>query len=83
LGLNIFPAEYSSAFLSPDSGTYPVNEQFGASFVVTAADPDTDSMVLTAIFGPTNYTFTEIQNIRTYFIPVQLGSRGSSAGTIP
>jgi hypothetical protein len=58
-----FPPNTPPQFLSPDSGTTPVNEQFGACFTVTATDADTNSMVLTVDFGPTDYTFNEIQNI--------------------
>ncbi|HBC47741.1 MAG TPA: hypothetical protein DCZ43_11900, partial [candidate division Zixibacteria bacterium] len=58
-----FPPNTPPAFVGPAPGTYQVNEQFGANFIVTATDPDTDSMVLTVDFGPTNYTFTEIQDI--------------------
>jgi hypothetical protein len=58
-----FPPNNPPIFVSPDTGTFPVNEQFGATFIVTANDPDTDSMVLTVAFGPTNYTFTQFQNV--------------------
>jgi hypothetical protein len=62
-GKIFFPPNNPPVFSSPEPGTYPINEQFGADFIVTAADPDTDSMVLTVDFGPTNYTFQQIQNV--------------------
>ncbi len=62
-GKVFFPPNTPPYFVTPDSGTYPVNEQFGATFVVTAVDPDTDALVLTASFEPTNYTFTQITNV--------------------
>lgn len=79
-----FPPNTAPYFISPDSGTFPVNEQFGASFVVTAADPDTDAMVLTTTFEPLNYTFTQIQNIpgRVSFLFNWVPEPGA-AGTYP
>ncbi len=62
-GKIFFPPNNPPVFSSPEPGTYPINEQFGADFIVTAADPDTDSMVLTVDFGPTDYTFQQIQNV--------------------
>jgi hypothetical protein len=59
-----FPPNTPPVFLSPTPGTIQINEQFGASFVVTATDADTNSLVLTTEFGPTNYTFQQLQNIR-------------------
>jgi hypothetical protein len=58
-----FPTNNPPIYSSPEPGTYQINEQFGANFVITATDPDTDSMVLTVDFGPTDYTLQEIQNI--------------------
>ena len=58
-----FPPNNPPSFSSPAPGTYPVNEQFGATFIVTANDPDTDSMVLTVAFGPTDYTLTQLENV--------------------
>jgi hypothetical protein len=79
-----FPPNNPPVFVSPDTGTFPVNEQFGATFIVTATDPDTDSMVLTADFGPTNYIFNQIQNIpgRISFLFNWVPGPGSS-GTYP
>lgn len=58
-----FPPNNPPVYLSPDSGTVPVNEQFGACFTVTATDSDADSMVLTVSFGPTDYTLVELQDM--------------------
>jgi hypothetical protein len=58
-----FPPNNPPSFTRPIPGTYQVNEQFGATFTVTAVDPDTDSMVLTVDFGPTDYTFQQLQNV--------------------
>ena len=79
-----FPPNSPPAFVSPSPGTYQVNEQFGANFIVTATDPDTDAMVLTVDFGPTNYTFNAIQDVpgtisyRFNWVP-----EPGSAGTYP
>ena len=62
-GALYFPPNNPPSFTSPSPGTYPVNEQFGATFIVTANDPDTDSMVLTVTFGTSDYTFTQLQNV--------------------
>jgi hypothetical protein len=58
-----FPPNTPPVFVSPDTGTTPVNEQFGACFTVTATDADADEMVLTVNFGPTDYIFNQIQDI--------------------
>ena len=57
-----FPPNNAPVFSSPDTGTTPVNEQFGACFIVTASDADADPLVLTVDFGPTDYTFNEIED---------------------
>ena len=58
-----FPPNNPPVFLSPDTGTTAVNEQFGACFTVDVADADSDVMALTVDFGPTDYTLTELVNV--------------------
>jgi hypothetical protein len=83
-GQIFFPPNNPPVFSSPDSGTYQINEQFAADFIVTATDPDTDSMVLTVDFGPTNYTFQEIQDVPgTISYDFHWVPSPGSAGTYP
>lgn len=58
-----FPPNAPPTYISPIAGTFPVNEQFGAAIVVEAVDPDTDSIVLTVGFGPTDYTLQQVINV--------------------
>jgi len=58
-----FPPNNPPVFSSPDTGTTPVNEQFGACFNIIASDADSDNIALTVNFGPVDYTLTQIQNI--------------------
>jgi hypothetical protein len=58
-----FPPNNPPAFSSPDTGTTPINEQFGICLMVTAADADTNNLVLTVDFSQTDYTLTELQNV--------------------
>ncbi len=79
-----FPPNTPPVFTEPVADTIPLNEQFGICFNVTATDADTNNLVLTADFGPTDYTFTQIQNI-----PGRISYRfcwspsAGSAGTYP
>jgi hypothetical protein len=55
-----FPPNTPPEFLEPTAGTYPINEQFGICFTVTATDADNDDLILTVDFTPTDYTFEEL-----------------------
>ena len=80
----IFPPNNPPVITSPDTGTFPVNEQFQVNFTISATDPDTDSMVLTVEFGPTDYTLQQIQNIPGSIVYRFSWSPGpGSAGTYP
>jgi len=58
-----FPPNTPPEFQEPTAGTYPINEQFGICFNVSATDFDDDNMILTVDFTPTDYTFEEIVNV--------------------
>jgi hypothetical protein len=62
-GQIFFPPNSPPVISSPDTGTFAINEQFGIYFDIRATDPDTDNMVLTVDFGPTDYTLQQIQNV--------------------
>ena len=57
-----FPPNTPPAYMEPQGGTMPINEQFGVCLNVSATDEDDDNMILTVDFGPNNFTFVELIN---------------------